>query len=134
MQYNSSKTLLSIFFVLLFISVFAVQAQTAKDTLNYYIVDLQKSPNDNALREKIIKHVQTMKPAPAIPEEAKKYMARGKAAFKGAKEINDFNDAASEFQKLCLQRRGLPRDIIILGLCRTRQASTMQQHKVLNCI
>jgi hypothetical protein len=85
-------------FVLIFVFMSAVQAQTPQQTLNQYISDLQKNPNDNALREKIIKHVQTMKPAPAIPEEAERYMARGAAAAKGAKNPNDFKDAVREFK------------------------------------
>lgn len=56
-------------FVLIFALMSTVQAQTPQETLNQYVSDLQKNPNDNALREKIIRHVQTMKPAPAIPEE-----------------------------------------------------------------
>ncbi len=56
--------LLAIVFLPLFSQV---QAATPQQTLNQYISDLQKNPDDYALREKIIKHVQTMKPAPAIP-------------------------------------------------------------------
>jgi tetratricopeptide (TPR) repeat protein len=91
-----------IFLFLLFVFVvipYPAQAQTPQETLNQYIADLQKSPNDNALREKIIKHVQTMKPAPAIPEEAQKHMDRGIAAIESAKTAEDFQDAAVEFMK-----------------------------------
>ena len=45
----------------------------------------QKNPNDNALREKIIKLAQELKPAPAVPDEAERRMVRGTAAFKGSK-------------------------------------------------
>ena len=45
-------------------SVLAVEAQSPQATLKQYISDLQKNPNDNALREKIIKLVQIIKPAP----------------------------------------------------------------------
>lgn len=58
-----------LFFVATFLAAFSAQAQSPQQTLNQYVSDLQKNPDDNALREKIIKHVQTMKPAPAIPEE-----------------------------------------------------------------
>ncbi len=42
------------------------QAQSPQQTLNQYISNLQKNPNDYALREKIIRHVQAMKPAPGV--------------------------------------------------------------------
>jgi hypothetical protein len=75
------------------------QAQTLQQTLNQYISDLQKNPNDYALREKIIKHVQTMKPVPAVPDEARRFMNRGMAAAEGAKTESDYRDAIHEFQK-----------------------------------
>jgi len=84
---------------LLFTSETFVQAETPQNTLTQLISDLQKNPNDNALREKIIRHVQTMRPAPAVPEEAKKYINRGMAAAEDAKNEKDFKDAADEFQK-----------------------------------
>ena len=82
-----------------FILISAAQAQTPQQTLNQYVADLQKNPNDYALREKIIKHVQAMKPAPAIPEEAQKYMDRGLAAIEGGKGEEDFRAASAEFSK-----------------------------------
>ena len=78
---------------------------TAQQTLDQYLADLQKHPDDNIIREKTIKLVQTMQPAPAIPEEAKKYMDRGMAAAdrvrdaKDEKSRNDsIKDAIDEFQ------------------------------------
>jgi len=37
------------------IALLPVQAQSPQEILNQYISDLQKNPNDNALREKIIR-------------------------------------------------------------------------------
>lgn len=56
-------------FVLIVVFMSTVQAQSHQELLAQYISDLQNNPNDYALREKIIKHVQTMNPAPAIPED-----------------------------------------------------------------
>jgi tetratricopeptide (TPR) repeat protein len=94
------------------------QAQTGspQDTLSQYVSNLQKNPNDYALREKIIKHVQSMRPAPAISEEAKRYMARGKAASKGAKEVKDFNEAADEFKKALLAAPWIAEGYYNLGI------------------
>ncbi len=98
------------------ISVSIAQAQSPQQTLNQYISDLQKNPNDYALREKIIKHVQTMKPKPVIPEEAERYMARGAAAVKGAKTEKDFQDAAAEFEKASLTAPWLAAAYYNLGI------------------
>ncbi len=86
---------------LLFAIVPVVKAQmpNPQELLNQYISDLQKNPNDNTLREKIIMHVQEMGQKPTVPEEAKKYVNRGVAAAEGAKTENDYKDAIAEFQK-----------------------------------
>lgn len=84
-----------------FLTVFTVHAQSANpnETLRQYIADLQKNPNDYTLREKIIRHVQTMRLKPAVPDEASKYMDRGVAAIEGAKGEGDFRAASIEFGK-----------------------------------
>jgi len=104
--------------VFLFPAAFSVFAQSSnpQQTLNQYVADLQKSPNDYALREKIIKHVQAMKPAPAVPEEAKRHLARGKAALRGAKEARDFQDAADELKKALLYAPWLAEGYYNLGV------------------
>jgi tetratricopeptide (TPR) repeat protein len=88
--------------ILLFsmVSFAHAQSENAGEILKQYISDLQKNPNDNALREKIIKHAQTMKPAPEIPEEAQRHLGRGQAAVEIAKTSEDFFLAISEFKKV----------------------------------
>ena len=87
-----------------FLASFSAHAQSAnpQETLNQYIADLQKNPNDNALREKIIKHVQEMKPAPKVPEEVATHEGAAEYAFKNAKTDADFADAAREYEKALL--------------------------------
>ena len=102
MKYQASRIVSAIVVLLLGLSVSISQAQSPQQTLNQYISDLQNNPNDYALREKIIKHVQTMKPAPAIPRDAERFMNRGAAAAKSAKDANDFKDAVVEFEKATL--------------------------------
>ena len=102
MKCDPMKILIIMILVLLALPTFAVRAETPQTLLNQYISELQKNPNDAALREKIIKHVQTMKPAPAVPEEAKRYLSRGIAAMKEAKSKDDFKDAVNEFEKAAL--------------------------------
>ena len=78
------------------------QAQSSQQTLNQYMADLQKNPNDYALREKIIRHAQTMKPKPAVPEEAHRQYVMGKTLFEDAKSVQDFKDAIEKFRKALL--------------------------------
>jgi len=118
--------------MLLFVFISAAHAQSPQQTLTQYISDLQKSPNDYALRERIIKHVHTMRLAPVIPEEAKRYLVRGKAAFKGAKEARDFNDAAEEFKKALLYAPWLAEGYYNLGIIQDKAglyADAMQSLK-----
>jgi len=89
-------------FVLTFALMPTVQAQSPQQTLNQYISDLQKNPNDYALREKIIKLVQTLKPAPVIPEEARRHYVMALTLFKGAKKIEDYSESIEEFKSALL--------------------------------
>jgi hypothetical protein len=91
-------------FVAVFLASLAAQAQTAtpQQTLNQYVADLQRSPNDTALREKIIALVQTLHLAPAIPEEARRHYIVGKTLSDGAKKPEDFNDAVAEYRSALL--------------------------------
>lgn len=92
---------LLLIFTLSFPVMSAAQAQSSipQQTLQQYISDLQKNPDDTALREKIIRHVLTMRPAPAVPEEAERYLARGMSAVKGAKDEQGYLRAANEFRQ-----------------------------------
>ena len=87
--------------VILFTPILA-SAQSPQETLQQYVADIQKNPDDNALREKIIKLVLTMSPPPEIPVEAKKHISRGVAAIEGAKNPDDFKDACNEFQQVTM--------------------------------
>jgi len=75
------------------------KAQSLPETLDQYVSDLKKNPNDNALHEKIIKLAQTMSPAPAIPEEARKHYVKGLALFKDAKTPDDQVQVIDEFKQ-----------------------------------
>ncbi|MBI4808628.1 MAG: hypothetical protein HY799_06760 [Nitrosomonadales bacterium] len=92
---------LSLLFAALILSNTAY-AESPREQLKQMVGQLQANPDDDALREKIIKFAQKLKPAPAIPEEAERRMARGTAAFKGAKSIADYQKAAQEFDQATL--------------------------------
>lgn len=79
-----------------------VQAQSPQDTLMQNISELQKNPNDTALREKIIKQVQKMKRPPAIPEEARRHYVKASTILEDARQPSDSADAAEEFRQALL--------------------------------
>jgi tetratricopeptide (TPR) repeat protein len=98
---KSSKILTAIFIFLVAITAaLLARAQTPQDTLNQYISQLQSNPNDTALREKIIKFVQTMNPAPAVPEAVDELIGQAKYVFKRAKEQKDYLDAVDAYKKV----------------------------------
>lgn len=82
--------------------VSSVHAQTTQEQFRQMVRQLQETPNDDVLRERTIKLAQQIKPAPPIPEETQRRMARGTAALKGAKTENDYKEAVREFEKAAL--------------------------------
>ena len=94
------KLLALLFGVLMLANI--AHAETPREQLKQMVGQLQQNPGDDALREKIVKLAQKIKPAPAVPEEAERRMVRGTAAFKGAKSVADYSDAAKEFEQATL--------------------------------
>lgn len=75
-------------------------AQLAPDKiLEGYVAGLQKNPADDALRTKLIKFALQMNPAPAIPDDALRASARGRAAIEMAKSPDDMKDAVDELDR-----------------------------------
>lgn len=103
-----------------FICTGYLQAQTSQETLKQYIDDLQKNPDNFALRERIIKHVQEMKIKPAVSREAERFMNRGAAAMKSAKDVNGFSDAVEEFEKATLTAPWLANAYWNLGIAQNK--------------
>lgn len=68
-------------------------------TLPQMVEQLRANPSDDALRGQIIEKARAMRPPPAVPEEAERFLARGAAATKSATSAEDFKAAAAEFQK-----------------------------------
>lgn len=88
-----------IIFIFTFLALAAsAYAQTPREELQQMVEQLQKTQNDNALREKIIKLAQELKPVPAIPEEARRSFIIGEALFKQAKNLRPAYEAAKAFR------------------------------------
>ncbi len=95
---NFVNRLVMVVFVFLAM-VATTHAANLREELKQLTAQLQGSPNDNALREKIIKLARSIKPAPVIPAEAERFDGRGEYAFKNAKTEADYLVAAQEFEK-----------------------------------
>lgn len=77
----------------------AALAESPRVQLKQMVEQLQKAPDNDALRVKIIKLARTVKPAPAVSDEARRFEGRGKFAFKNAKSNEDYLKAAKEYEQ-----------------------------------
>ena len=85
--------------VLLFFCGAAI-AQSPREQLNQLVSQLQASPGDTTLRERIIKLAQGIKPSPAVPEDARRAFVQGVTIAKASTDaqgqvlaIESFNEA-----------------------------------------
>lgn len=62
------------------------------------VSELRAKPDDQALRERVIQAALALATAPKAPAEAKRRMARGKAAVAAAKDASGYAAAAAEFK------------------------------------
>ena len=74
------------------------QSTSPREQLQQLVAQLQKTPDDNTLREKVIKLAQQLKPVPVVPLEAEKFEGRAEYAFRNAKTEADFAAAAKEYE------------------------------------
>ena len=93
---NSCKTTIFVFALLVLAA--GAHAANPRDELKQLVTQLQSNPSDTALREKIIKFAQTIKPAPTISEEARRSFIRGNGAFAAAKSTEEFDRAINLYR------------------------------------
>lgn len=74
-------------------------AASPRAQLKELVSQLQESPQDRGLRQRIIELASAMKPRPALPGEAEKLEGRAEYAFRNAKFESDFARAAHEYDK-----------------------------------
>lgn len=72
-------------------------AQSPREQLQQMVEQLQKAQNDNALRERIIKLGVEIKPAPAVPEEAREPFVMGGRVLKKASDPAEASKAVDLF-------------------------------------
>jgi tetratricopeptide (TPR) repeat protein len=98
----TAALLFSLALILVLTHFTQAQSSTPQETLQQYIADLQRNPNNIALREKIIKLVLEMIPAPAIPEEAEKAFVKGAMFLEKAKDSTALELSISSFKQALL--------------------------------
>ena len=95
-------------FRLTLVIVFAVvywntaYAESPRTQIKQLVEQLQKTPDDNALREQIIQLASKLKPAPAIPEEARMHFVKAVTLQKDAKSPGDYDLPIQEYQQALL--------------------------------
>jgi len=80
----------------------AANADSAHEQLKQLVAQLQKSPSDSALREKIITLARKLKPAPAVPEDARRHFVKAVTLQKDAKSPEDYDLPIQEYQQALL--------------------------------
>src|SRR6202007_511020 len=75
------------------------QSPSAREALKQYVADLQRDPDNQSLREKIIKVFQGLKPAPEIPEDARRYFVEGTTIAKSATDKSQQALAVGSFKE-----------------------------------
>lgn len=92
---TTSKLIVFIFTLLALAA--SAHALSPREQLQQMVDQLQKNSGDSPLREKIIKLAKTLKPAPEIPEEARRSFIIGEALFKQAKSLRPAYESANAF-------------------------------------
>lgn len=88
-----------IIFIFAFLVLLAnAYAQSPREEFQQMVEQLQKAPNDNALREKVIRLGAEIKPAPAIPEEANRTFVKGNVFQKEVKDVSGYELAITAYQ------------------------------------
>ena len=75
-----------------------VCAATPREQFAQMLDLLQKTPRDDGLREDIVRRAQQLKPAPVIPEEARRALVRGNTALDEATGADDYARAAKHYE------------------------------------
>lgn len=102
--------------VTLIVDVPAQQALSPREQLIQYVADLQKNPEDQALREKIIKLALTLNPKPIVADDAIEHEGAAESAFNAAKTDSDFGKSAAEYEKALLIAPWVAADYYNLGV------------------
>jgi len=116
MKKRRLTVLLTVVLIVMAIAAAPARSANSEETLKQYVSDLRKNPDDYSLREKIIKLAQEMRPAPAIPEEARRHYVMALTLFKEARKAEDFKEPVEEYKSALLVAPWWPEANRDLGL------------------
>jgi hypothetical protein len=77
---------------------FGAFAQTPREKFAQMLDTLQKTPKDDALRESIVRLGRDLKPAPAVPEDARRELVRGNTALDEGSSADDYARAVTHYE------------------------------------
>jgi tetratricopeptide (TPR) repeat protein len=103
-----------------------------RDQLQQLTTQLQNSPNDEALREKIIALALTLSPKPATPIGATQAEGAAEYAFKNAKTNSDYSDAAKQYEKALLLAPWLAADYFNCGVAHEKAGENKEAIRSFN--
>ena len=90
-------------------------AQSTGDEFQKTVAAYQQAPDPSGA-EKVIKLAQTMTPAPAVPEEARRHYVIAMTLLKDAKKVEDFGEAVGELKSALLIAPWWPEANLRLGM------------------
>lgn len=93
------KPHITAFFLTLLAVVFTAAAQSPREAFKQMVEQLTQNPSDDILREKVIQTAATLDPAPAIPEDARRFLIEGMTLHQEAKSPDDERIALDSFAK-----------------------------------
>lgn len=93
------KTQLATLVFAFFAAAFALSAQSPRETFKQSVADLQQNSSDDKLREKVIQSAAALDPAPAVPEDARRFLIEGMTLHQEAKSPEDEQVALDSFAK-----------------------------------
>jgi hypothetical protein len=73
----------------------AAESSSSRELLGQYVAELQKTPEDQALRERIIKLELTLTPSPAVPAEATRFFVKATIFQQEAGDIRGYDSLAT---------------------------------------
>ena len=77
----------------------AVRAEPSTDTFPQLLEQWKHHPGDKDLRERIVKAAREQSPAPAIPEEARRFYIRGRTALEDARGQDGYLRAIRNYEE-----------------------------------
>ena len=96
------------------------KSASKRDELSALTTQLQKTPTDDALREKLLKAATKLKTKPATPVEARRHFVKGVTLQKDAKDSSELVPAIAEYRLALVEAKqsgkGHQRDMVEVDL------------------